>query len=120
MEVVGCKTADEMMSICESRLSEFSSVGTLAAVQQLADCTDNFKVRRDVSFSLLLSRTADVLGVLSATPEELVSTSWAVAKLGLRNAPLLNSIASAALTRLAQFSAQQLASFAWSFALLSV
>lgn len=109
-----------MMSICESKLSEFSALGTLAAVSQIAEKPDNFKVRRDASFALLLGRAADVLAVLEATPQELVNTSWAVAKLGLRNPTLLNAIASASITRLTHFSAPQLATMAWSFALLVV
>lgn len=109
-----------MMSICESKLSEFSALGTLAAVSQIAEKPDNFKVRRDASFALLLGRAADVLAVLEATPQELVNTSQGVAKLGLRRPSLLNSAVYVQSTRSAHFSAPQLATMAWSFALLVV
>jgi len=108
------------LDICERKLCQFSALGTLSALHLVAQRPDNFKVRRDVAFAALTARAAAVLGSLEATPQELVSAAWAVAKLGLKNRPLLDSLSAQAIAKLPEFNPPGVVSLAWSYALIAV
>mmetsp|Transcript_3454 Transcript_3454/g.9852 ORF Transcript_3454/g.9852 Transcript_3454/m.9852 type:complete len:89 (+) Transcript_3454:91-357(+) len=86
--VLRCETAESIMAACEKGMQQFSASETLAAIHLVARRADNFKVRRDPVFAELVGRTAVAVASSDVLPRELAGTSWAVAKLGLRNWPL--------------------------------
>mmetsp|Transcript_12919 Transcript_12919/g.24190 ORF Transcript_12919/g.24190 Transcript_12919/m.24190 type:complete len:190 (-) Transcript_12919:28-597(-) len=99
-QVLSCDTAEGILGIFDANLSQFNASGIILTLLSIAKKPDNFKVRRDPSFSLLLAGASRALSSPAVLPEYLVNMTWAVAKLGLRNKPLLDAISSSLLTRL--------------------
>lgn len=60
-EVLQCSSAGDILEVCDAKLSQFTVSATVSALAQIAQKPDNFKVRRDPSFSLLLARASQAL-----------------------------------------------------------
>jgi hypothetical protein len=60
-QITDKSTAQDILHICESTLTEFDTVETLEAFHRFAETPDNFKFRREPSFVLLLGKVQAVL-----------------------------------------------------------
>jgi len=98
-----------------TQIGELSAATVLNRVAKLHHCP---AVLEDSRLHVLLEKVAANVPV--ARPQSLASTAWSIAKLQVKDAPLLTSIAAAALAKLSEFGTQEMSNTAWSFAKLSL
>eukprot|EP00927_Polykrikos_kofoidii_P042616 TRINITY_DN36648_c0_g1_i1.p1 TRINITY_DN36648_c0_g1~~TRINITY_DN36648_c0_g1_i1.p1 ORF type:complete len:1099 (-),score=193.23 TRINITY_DN36648_c0_g1_i1:8-3304(-) len=121
-EIVRQRSARGIIELCERHVGEFNYVNVVTAVHRIAKAPDAKTVlghrQMDQLGSLISDGCRKGLGNVNPTPQGLANTIWAYARLRVRLEPILDSIASACLGCMSEFSSQNLANLSWSVSTL--
>jgi hypothetical protein len=110
-------TGSDVLSVCVTRITELDLSTAATAMRRLATIgVARGDLANDSTISQLTSIVAEKLH--TAEPLAVSNTVWALAKLALRDEPLLSAISSASIPRLSQFGLQDLSTTAWALSAL--
>lgn len=117
-DVIASQTsAAQVLRLFQERATDWGRLQLVTALHRVARAPDGCEAPR-AALRELLALVAASLGQCGA--QQLANSAWALAKLLIRDPPLRDSIASAAIGPMATFKAQELANTAWSMAKLAV
>jgi len=124
-EIMSKVNAKQILGVVEKHFDKFNIVNFVTALHRVAKAPDGAEAVSDPRFGKLL-RTVQMLctdGTARKDPYSLVSTLWAIAKLGLKDYEMIEAIAEEVLVQINEYgdlSAQELSQIAWSLASMKV
>jgi len=97
-QIAGLRRVEAVVELCHRRSSELDAINIATALHRLARCPDRAAgVRLAPSILALLAPSPSQFGA-----QALANTAWSLATLHYSDAPCLDAIASAAITRIGE------------------
>lgn len=116
-EITSKESAEEILDLCDQKMSEWDEVNLLTALHRVAKSPDRERVFSDSRFYVMVEEVW--LTHSNFNGYALANTAWAFASLGWE-LPLIRALAAASLPMISDFGSQSIANMAWALARMQV
>mmetsp|Transcript_77823 Transcript_77823/g.241136 ORF Transcript_77823/g.241136 Transcript_77823/m.241136 type:complete len:133 (+) Transcript_77823:2-400(+) len=93
-ELTRCKTVAGLLAVCRARASQFDAINMVTALHGIAKSRGGVEVQEDPAFVSLMGSLLASASSLQA--QGICNTAWSLARLQVRDKPLLDALSAAA------------------------